>query len=94
MFGGLKNSDIEAAMDESKLSRIEAIVLSMTPAERRDPDLLNPSRKNRIAKGAGVDISEVNRFIKQFEQSRKMMKQMPSLFGGPGGKRGKFRLPF
>ena len=94
MFGGLKNSDIEAAMDESKLSRIEAIVLSMTPAERRDPDLLNPSRKNRIAKGAGVDISEVNRFIKQFEQSRKMMKQMPSLFGGPGGKHGKFRLPF
>ena len=93
-LGGLKNSDIEAAMDESKLARIEAIVLSMTPAERRDPDLLNPSRKNRIARGAGVDISEVNRFIKQFEQSRKMMKQIPSMMGGFGGRRGKFKLPF
>jgi signal recognition particle subunit SRP54 len=57
----------------------------MTPKERRDPKLLNPKRKHRIAKGAGVDISEVNRFIKQFEQSQKLMKQ----FGG-GGKKKRF----
>ena len=65
------------------MNRMEAIVLSMTPEERRNPKILNPRRKHRIAKGAGVDISIVNRFIKQFEQSQKMMKQM-----GGGMKRG------
>ena len=64
-------------MDEKKMARIEAIILSMTPQERSNPDILNPSRKRRIAAGAGVDISEVNRLVKQFEQSRKMMKQLP-----------------
>ena len=59
------------------MARIEAIILSMTPKERSNPDLLNPSRKKRIAKGAGVDISEVNKLVKQFEQTRKMMKQFP-----------------
>ena len=88
---GLKNSDIEAAVDDKKLSRTEAIILSMTKAERKNPKLLNPSRKHRIAKGAGVDISEVNRLVKQFEQTQKMMKQMPGLFGG---KRGRFKMPF
>ena len=67
---GLKASDIEAAVDDKQLAHMEAIVLSMTPAERKDPKLLNPSRKHRIAKGAGVDIAVVNRFIKQFEQSQ------------------------
>ena len=57
------------------MARIEAIILSMTPKERANPDLLNPSRKRRIADGAGVDIGEVNKLVKQFEQSRKMMKQ-------------------
>jgi signal recognition particle subunit SRP54 len=67
----------------------------MTPKERRNPDIINPSRKRRIAKGAGVDISEVNRLVKQFEQSRKMMKQMPGMMGGKRGKRGKFgKFPF
>ena len=66
----------------------------MTPKERSNPDLLNPSRKARIAKGAGVDVAEVNRFVKQFEQSRKMMKQIPGLMGGKGKKRGGFKLPF
>ena len=66
----------------------------MTPRERSHPEILNPSRKNRIAKGAGVDVSEVNRMVKQFEQAKKMMKQMPGLMGGKGGKRGKFKLPF
>ncbi len=66
----------------------------MTVKERRNPEILNPSRKHRIAKGAGVDISEVNRMIKQFEQSKKMMKQLPNLMGGKGGKKGRFKLPF
>ena len=67
---------------------------SMTPQERKNPKLLNPSRKHRIARGAGVDISVVNRFIKQFEQSQKMMKQFPGMMGGFGSKKGKFKLPF
>jgi signal recognition particle subunit SRP54 len=83
---GKQMGDIESAIDEKQLSRMEAIVLSMTPAERRNPKLLNPSRKHRIAKGAGVDISVVNRFIKQFEQSQKMMKQLPGLMGGKKGR--------
>ena len=78
-------------MDEAEkgMARMEAMIHSMTPAERRDPDLLNPSRKHRIAKGAGVDISEVNRMIKQFNEAKKMMKT----FAKPG-KKGKFKLPF
>ena len=80
--------------DEKALGRVEAIIYSMTPSERSNPAILNPSRKNRIAKGAGVDISEVNRLVKQFEQSKKMMKQLSGMLGGKGGKRGKFRLPF
>ncbi len=81
--------------DEKALGRIEAIIYSMTPKERSNPSILNPSRKNRIAKGAGVDIAEVNRLVKQFEQSRKMMKQFSGMMGGKrGGKMGRFRLPF
>ena len=78
-------------MDEAEkgMARMEAMIHSMTPAERRDPDLLNPSRKHRIAKGAGVDISEVNRMIKQFNEAKKMMKT----FAKPS-KKGKFKLPF
>ena len=91
---GIKASDLEAAVDDKQLARMEAIVLSMTPAERKDPKLLNPSRKHRIAKGTGVDIAVVNRFIKQFEQSQKMMKQLPGMMGGFGGKKGRFKLPF
>ena len=68
--------------------------MSMTPKERENPDLMNPSRKNRIAKGAGVPIADVNRFIKQFEQSRKMMKKMPGMMKGKKGKFGGFGLPF
>lgn len=91
---GIKAGDIESAIDDRQLARMEAIVLSMTPAERKDPKLLNPSRKHRIAKGAGVDIAVVNRFIKQFEQSQKMMKQLPGMMGGFGGKKGRFKFPF
>ncbi len=76
-------------LDDSKLMRVEAIINSMTKKERRNPKLLNPSRKNRIAKGAGVDIAEVNRLVKQFEQAKKAMKQMGGINGLMGGKRGK-----
>lgn len=84
---GIKGADLESMVDEKQLKHMEAIVLSMTKEERRNPKLLNPQRKHRIARGAGVDIAVVNRFIKQFEQSQKMMKQ----FGG-GGKRGRGML--
>ena len=92
--GGAQLKQLEDAVDEKQMARIEAIILSMTPKERANPDLLNPSRKRRIADGAGVDIGEVNKLVKQFEQSRKMMKQYSGMLGGKSGKRGKFKLPF
>jgi len=91
---GAKAAELENAVDEKKMAGIEAIILSMTPKERSNPEVLNPSRKKRIADGAGVNISEVNKLVKQFEQSKKMMKQFPAMMGGKGGKRGKFNLPF
>ena len=96
MIPGLSGQLKGAALpDEKAMGRVEAIIYSMTPAERSNPSLLNPSRKNRIAKGAGVDIAEVNRLVKQFEQSRKMMKQMGGMLGGKkGGRFGRFKLPF
>ncbi len=75
--GKLKNVHI----DEDAMNKPKAIIYSMTAEERANPDLLNVSRKNRIARGAGVDIAEVNRFVKQFEESRKMMKQMSGMMG-------------
>lgn len=98
MMGG-KAGDIEGMVDEKQIARMEAIVLSMTNEERSNPKLLNPSRKHRIAKGAGVDIAQVNRFIKQFEQSQKLMKQFGGgkkgrgMFGGMGGM-GRMKFPF
>ena len=89
-----KTPDIDSDDAQRKMERMEAIIYSMTVKERRNPDILNPSRKHRIAKGAGVDISEVNKLGKQFEQMKKMMKQMPGMMGGKGGKKGKFKLPF
>ena len=97
-LGGLggknKLPDLDSPENDKKMARMEAIIYSMTPEERKNPDLLNPSRKHRIAKGAGVDISEVNRMVKQFNESRKMMKKLPNMMGGKGGKKGRFRLPF
>ncbi len=95
---GVKAGDLESLIDEKQLKHMEAIVLSMTQEERRNPKLLNPRRKHRIANGAGVDIADVNRFIKQFEQSQKLMKQMGGgkgkrrggMFGGFGGMKGGF----
>lgn len=84
-------SDLE--VDDEAFKGVEAIIYSMTKAERENPDLINISRKKRIAKGAGVDIAEVNKLVKQQEQMRKMMKQMGGMMGGKG-KRGKFKMPF
>lgn len=84
---GIKGTDIDSEASDRQLRQSEAIVLSMTKAERRNPKLLNPQRKYRIAKGAGVDVAVVNRFIKQFEQSQKMMKQL-----GGKGKHGRGRF--
>ena len=82
-------------IDDDALKRVEAIIYSMTKEERRKPAILNPSRKQRIAKGAGVDISEVNRLVKQFEQGKKMMKQMSGMMSGKKMKRGLFgKMPF
>ena len=91
---GGKMPDLDSEENEKKMAQMEAIIYSMTLEERRNPDLLNPSRKHRIAKGAGVDIADVNRMVKQFNESRKMMKKLPGMMGGKGGKRGKFKLPF
>ena len=88
MMPGMGISD-DMLPDEKKLAHIEAIIYSMTPKERRNPKLMNPSRKMRIAKGAGVDIAEVNRLTKQFEQMKKVMKQM-----GFNGKKGKNMNPY
>ena len=108
MMPGVGSQLAGVDMDEGERSmhRVESIILSMTKEERANPGLMNPSRKQRIAKGAGVDIGEVNRLVNQFDQMKKMMKQMPGLMGG--GKRkgmkglgglgglmgGKMKLPF
>ena len=84
---------ISSAVDDKKMIHISAIIQSMTPEERENPALMNISRKNRLAKGAGVDIAEVNRFIKQFNEAKKMMKKMPGMMKGKG-KNGMFRFPF
>ena len=97
---GIKNIDMEG--NEKELGKIEAIILSMTKEERANPQLMNPSRKKRIANGAGVDIADVNRLVKQFGEMRKMMKQLPGMmggkrrggFGGLGGMFGRKGLPF
>ena len=103
MMPGMPQMKGDMEIDESAMGRVEAIILSMTKEERANPSLINLSRKQRIAKGAGVDISEVNRIVKQFEQMRKMMKQLPGMmgggkrrggFGGLGNMMGKFKMPF
>ena len=80
--------------DEKTMGRVEAIIYSMTLEERANPSIINVSRKNRIAKGAGVNVSEVNRLMKQYEQSKKLMKQFSGMMNGKGGKKGRFKLPF
>lgn len=82
MLPGMGKQMKNVQIDENAAAHPKAIILSMTPEERANPDLMNVSRKRRIAAGAGVDIAEVNRFVKQFEQSKKMMKQFSGMLGG------------
>lgn len=95
--GGKVNID-DLNIDDNATKHIEAIIQSMTKKERQNPDILNGSRKRRIAKGSGTSIQEINKLLKQFEEMKKMMKMMNGLakgkkgFGGLGG--GKFKLPF
>jgi len=85
MLPGMGKMNPDQMPDDKELAHMEAIVLSMTPAERKNPKLLTPQRKLRIASGSGNDIAVVNRFIKQFTQAQKMMKQMPGMMKGHGG---------
>ena len=92
MPGGLGGKLDESMVDEKAMDRVKSIIYSMTKAERANPNLLNPSRKHRIAKGSGVDVAEVNKLVKQMEQMKKVMKQMSGMLKGKGKK--KFSLPF
>jgi signal recognition particle subunit SRP54 len=74
----------QAKVDPRRIKHVEAIVLSMTPSERQRPDLLNGSRRARIARGSGRPVQEINALLKQFEQMRKMMRG----FGGVGRRKG------
>ncbi len=99
MMPGMPQMKGDMDIDDSAMDRVEAIILSMTKEERANPSILNPSRKQRIARGAGVGIQEVNRIVKQFDQMKKMMKQLPGMMGGKrrgglGGMLGKFKMPF
>jgi len=92
MPGGLGGKIDDSMVDEKAMDRVKSIIYSMTKAERANPNLLNPSRKHRIAKGSGVDVAEVNKLVKQMEQMKKVMKQMSGMMKGKGKK--KFGLPF
>lgn len=99
MMPGMPQMKGDMEIDDSAMNRVEAIILSMTKEERANPSILNPSRKQRIAKGAGVNIQEVNRIVKQFDQMKKMMKQLPGMMGGKrrgglGNMFGKLKMPF
>ena len=93
MMPGMASQMKNVEIDENAAKTPKAIVLSMTPRERSLQDPISPSRKKRIADGAGVQIADVNRFLKQFEQSKKMMKQMSGMMGGKR-RRGGFKMPF
>lgn len=90
MLPGVGKQLQDVDIDESQFGRVEAIILSMTPAERGKPELINPSRKRRIAAGSGVKVEEVGRLLKQYESMRKMMKQLKGM--GKKGARGLFRM--
>ena len=103
MIPGLGSQLRDVEIDERQMNRPKSIILSMTPKERANPEIINPSRKKRIAAGAGVDISEVNRLVKQIEGQKKMMKQLSGMMGGkgkrrfggfPGGMPGGGKFPF
>ena len=88
--GKMKGLD-NVKVDEKQMDRVVSIVYSMTPAEKKNPEIIQASRKKRIAQGSGTSIQEVNRLLKQFEEMKKMMKQMTGMAQGKGKK--KMRLP-
>ena len=102
---GKISEDIKSKVNDKAVDHLEAIILSMTPKERRNPDIIKGSRKKRIAAGAGVQVQEVNQLLRQFEMTRKMMKKMGKggmrrmagavrgMMGGMGGMNGMGALP-
>ncbi len=92
--GAARLSIPAAQLDPKRFKHVEAIILSMTPAERRNPDILNGSRRARIARGSGRPVSEVNRLLKQFKEMQKFMKSMKGMMGGMGGMPGLGGMPF
>ena len=89
MIPGMGKQVKDVDIDERQFDRMQALILSMTPRERRHPDIINPSRKRRIAAGAGQEVEDVNRLLAQYRQMQKMMKQMG---GGMGGRRGRSQM--
>ncbi len=96
MMPGMPKEIKDMDIDEKQMDRVQAIIFSMTPKERANPDIINASRRKRIAQGCGLDIREINRLIKQFNESKKMMKQLTKMSSGGGTKKGKKgrRMPF
>lgn len=93
MLPGIGNKLDDVDVDDSQVKRIEAIILSMTPAERAKPSIINPPRKRRIAAGSGNTVADVNRLLKQFEEMQKMMKQLGIMGKNGKGKKNKLRIP-
>ena len=87
MIPGLGNQIKDADIDEKQFTRLEAIIQSMTQKEREKPNIINPSRKRRIASGSGTKVEDVNRLLKQYEQMNKMMKQMSGMAKGKMGRK-------
>ncbi len=94
MMPGMNSKALKGiSIDEKEIQRVEAMIQAMTPEEREKPDIINTSRKERIAKGSGTTIVELNKLLKQFKDMKKMMKQFSS-FGKKAKKKGKFKFPF
>ena len=91
MLPGASNMQV-GDVDEKRIERTKAIILSMTKQERDNPSIIDSKRKRRIAAGSGTSVQEINQLLKQFEQTKMLMKQLKG--GGMGRKGGKFRLPF
>ena len=93
MLPGIGNKAKDIEIDERQFDRTKAIILSMTEKERQNPDIINPSRKKRIAAGCGQNIEDVNKLLNQFRQMQKMFKQMGGKKGGKRRRKQKFRMP-
>ena len=93
MLPGVGDKLKDVDIDDRQLLRIEAMITSMTPAERAKPSIINPNRKKRIAAGSGNTVADVNRLLKQFEEMQKMMKQLGIMGKNGKGKKNKFRIP-